>query len=139
MSTVDDLNSVPATSPPAGMCVGVLAATGRKPSGHSSSWAPAQAAVKMGPDTLGGVELGGVGGEPDDGQPVRVRREELLHALADVGLEVVPDQDDRGVQLLVRGGQQGGVGLGQAAALPFCGRGGRRAGSTGAAGDPGGR
>jgi hypothetical protein len=35
MSTVDDLNSAPATSPPAGMCVGVLAATGRKPSSFS--------------------------------------------------------------------------------------------------------
>ena len=40
------------------------------------------------------------------------------HRGADVGVQVVPDQDDRGMQLLVRGGDQAGVvGFGHRAAL----------------------
>jgi len=34
--------------------------------------------------------------------------DERAHHGADVGVEVVPDQDDRGVQLVVRGGDQAG-------------------------------
>jgi hypothetical protein len=47
-----------------------------------------------------------------------MRLSESAHPLADVGVQVVPDQDDRGVQHLVRGGDQVRVvGFGQAAAL----------------------
>ena len=69
---------------------------------------------------LGGVEVGGVGGQPYLGQPVRVRADEPPHRGADVGVQVVPDQDDRGMQFLVRGGDQAGViGFGHRAALAF--------------------
>ena len=78
----------------------------------------AQAVFHVRPDTLGGVEVRGVGGQLDDGQPVRVRTGERAHHSTDVGAGVVPDQDDRGRQLLVRGGDQAGViGFGHAAAL----------------------
>src|SRR5271157_2958325 len=66
------------------------------------------------------VQLGGVGGQPYLGQPVRVRADEPPHRGADVGVQVIPDQDDRGVQLVVRGGDQAGVvGFGHRAALAF--------------------
>ena len=35
--------------------------------------------------------------------------DEGVHYRADVGVQAVPDQDDRGLQLLVRGGDQPGV------------------------------
>ena len=80
----------------------------------------AQAVLHVRPDPFGGVEIGGVGGQPDHGQPVAVRLGERVHHGADVGVQVVPDQDDRGMQLLVRGGDQAGVvGFGHAAALAF--------------------
>ncbi len=66
----------------------------------------AQAVFHIRPDTFGGVEVRGVGGQLDDGQPVRMRTGECAHHGTDVGVEVVPDQDDRGMQLLVRGGDQ---------------------------------
>ena len=78
----------------------------------------AQAVFHVRPDTLGGVEVRGVGGQLDDGQPVRMRAGERAHHSTDVGVEVVPDQDDRGMQLLVRGGDQAGlIGFGHTAAL----------------------
>src|SRR3712207_9172733 len=52
------------------------------------------------------------------GQPVGVRLAELAHGGADVGVQVVPDQDDRGGELKVRGGDQRGVGLFGEAAPP---------------------
>ena len=63
------------------------------------------------------------------------------HLLAAVGVEVVPDQDDRGVQGAVRGGDQGGVvGLGHAGPVCPCGGGGRGRGRrTGPAGRASGR
>jgi hypothetical protein len=65
-----------------------------------------------------GLRSGSIGGQPDHGQPVVMSVGECAHHGADVGVEVVPDQDDRGMQLLVRGGDQAGViGFGHAAAL----------------------
>lgn len=55
------------------------------------------------PDSFGRVEFGGVGGLRHDGQPVGMRGEELPHGLAAVCAQIVPAQDDRGVQLMVRG------------------------------------
>jgi hypothetical protein len=47
-----------------------------------------------------------------------MRADELAHYRADVRVQVVPHQHDRGVQLVVRGGDQGRVvGLQKAAAL----------------------
>jgi hypothetical protein len=66
----------------------------------------AQAVLHVHPDALGGVEVRGVGGQLDDGQPVTVRLGEPAHRGADVGIQIVPDQDDRGMQLVVRGGDQ---------------------------------
>ena len=67
-----------------------------------------------------GLRSGGVRGQPDHGQPVAVKFGEGAHHSADVGVEVVPDQDDRGTQLPVRGGDLAGVvGFGHAAALAF--------------------
>jgi hypothetical protein len=85
---------------------------------HVADSEVAQAVLHVRPGALGGVELGGVGGQPDLGQPVRVSADEPPHRGADVGVQVVPDQDDRGVQLLVRGGDQVRVvGFGHRAAL----------------------
>ena len=65
-----------------------------------------------------GVELRGVGGQPYLGQPVRVRADEPAHHGADVGVQVIPDQDERGLQLVMRGGDQASVvGFGHRAAL----------------------
>jgi hypothetical protein len=47
--------------------------------------------------TPGGVELGSVGRQLDHGQPVGVRVAERVHRGAAVHVEVVPNQDDRGV------------------------------------------
>ena len=62
----------------------------------------------MGPDGLDRVELGGVGGELEDRQPVP-GRDQLAHRPADVGVQVIPDQDERPAKLLVRGVQEPGV------------------------------
>jgi hypothetical protein len=56
-----------------------------------------------------GVQVGSVGGQPDHGQPVAVRVDERAHRGAEVGVQLVPAQDDRGVQLMVGGGDQCGV------------------------------
>src|ERR687897_2957865 len=69
----------------------------------------AQVAFDMRPHALGGVELAGVGRQLDHGQPVGVRLAELAHGGADVGVQVVPDQDDRGGELKVRAGGQRGA------------------------------
>ncbi len=78
----------------------------------------AQAVLHVRPDALGGIEIWGVGGQLDHGQPVAVRLGEPAHRGADVGIQIVPDQDDRGMQLVVRGGDQAGVvGFGHGPAL----------------------
>ena len=60
----------------------------------------------------------GACGQAKHGEPVRVRLGELAHLLAAVSVEVIPDQDDGGVQGAVRGGDQVRVvGFGQARAL----------------------
>ena len=45
-----------------------------------------------------GVEVRGVGGQPDDGQPVLVRLEQSTHRGADVRVQVVPDENERGMK-----------------------------------------
>jgi hypothetical protein len=55
-----------------------------------------------------GVQLGCVGRELVDGQP-RAGGDQLPHLAADVGGQVVPDQDDRPAELLVGAVQQAGV------------------------------
>ena len=69
----------------------------------------AQAAFHGGPGALDGVEVGCIGGHLDDGQPVLVRLQHGAHHAADVRVQVVPAQDDRGMKLAVRGGDQAGV------------------------------
>src|SRR4051795_2623973 len=68
----------------------------------------AQVAFDLRPHALGGVELGGVGRQLNHGQPV-VRVAEPVHRGAAVHVEIVPNQDDRGGELGVRGGDQCGV------------------------------
>ena len=64
------------------------------------SWARSRLArlardrLQVGPDRLDRVELGGVGRELEDRQPVP-GRDQLAHRLADVRVQVVPDQDER--------------------------------------------
>jgi hypothetical protein len=65
---------------------------------HVAGGEVAQAILHVRPDTLGRVELGGVGRQPDLGQPAGVTADEHAHRGADVGVEVIPDQDDRRVQ-----------------------------------------
>ena len=78
----------------------------------------AQAVLHVRPDALGRVEIGGVGGQPHLGQPVAMRADEPSHRGTDVGIQVVPDQNDGGMQLLVSGGDQVSVvGFGHRAAL----------------------
>src|SRR3954447_19362946 len=78
----------------------------------------AQVAFDVCPDALGGVELRGVGRQLDHGQPVVVRVAEPAHRGAAVHVEIVPNQDDRSLQLGVRGGDQPGVVIfGEAAPL----------------------
>ena len=80
----------------------------------------AQAVFHVRPGALDRVEVRGVGRELDDGQPVRVRAGEGAHHGAEVGVQVVPDEDDRGFELIVRGGDQAGVvRFGHAAPLAF--------------------
>ena len=89
----------------------------------AASWSTSRAARLPRPFFMfaqapGGVEVGGVAGQPDLGQPVRVGAGEGAHRGADVGIQVVPDQDDRGLQLPVRGGDQlSVVGFGHGPAL----------------------
>ena len=104
----------------------------------AASWSTSRAArlprpfFMVRPDALGRVEVRGVGGQPDLGQPVRMGAGERAHHGADVGVEVVPDQDDRGLQLLVRGGDQAGVvGFGHRCGARPCVRGGCGPGRTG--------
>ena len=80
----------------------------------------AEAVFHVRPGTLGRVEVGGVGGQLDDCQPVGVRAGEGAHHGAEVGVQIVPDEDDRGFQLMVRGGDQACVVcFGHAAPLAF--------------------
>jgi len=50
-------------------------------------------AFDVAPESLDGIEIGGVSGKPLDSQPVTLPSEEGLHGSALVGVEVVPDQD----------------------------------------------
>ena len=82
-------------------------------------------------------------GQPHLGQPARMSLDEGAHHRADVGVQPVPDQDDRGLQFLVRGGDQPRRSLlrTSSGARP-CARGGRGPGRTGgparrASGTPG--
>jgi len=50
----------------------------------------AQAVFHVRPHALGRVVIRGVGGQLDDGQPVRVRPGELAHHGADVRVQVFP-------------------------------------------------
>jgi hypothetical protein len=69
------------------------------------------------PDRLDGVELGGAGGELEDRQPF-AGCDDFAHCPADVGVQVVPDQDERPAGRLVRGVQEpGAVRLGEPLAL----------------------
>ena len=78
----------------------------------------AQAVLHVRPRTLDGVEVRGISRQPRLGQPVRVRVDEDAHRGADVGVQVIPDQNHGGMQLVVRGGDQAGVvGFGHRAAL----------------------
>src|SRR5438874_7135259 len=75
----------------------------------------AQAAFDVRPDAFGGVEVGGVGGQLDEVQPVPAG-DQVAHRGADVRVQVVPDQHDGGLEVLVGGVEQGGVvGFGEAA------------------------
>jgi hypothetical protein len=80
----------------------------------AASWSTSRAArlprpfFRFAQTPSAGLRWGGVGGQPDHGQPVVMGVDERAHHGADVGVEVVPDQDDRGVQLVVRGGGQAG-------------------------------
>jgi transposase len=69
----------------------------------------AEAVLHYRPGALNGVEVGGVRRQPEHCQPVGVAGGEGLHLAAEVGGEVVPDHDDGGVQVAVRGGDQAGV------------------------------
>ena len=55
--------------------------------------------LEVGPDRLDRVALGGVGRELEDRQP-GPGRGQLARRLGDVGVEVVPDQDERPAELL---------------------------------------
>jgi hypothetical protein len=64
------------------------------------------------------VEVRGVAGQGDHGEPVLAGLGEGTHLPAAVGVEPVPDKDHRGVERVVRGGDQVRVvGFGHAAAL----------------------
>ena len=61
---------------------------------------------------------GAQAGRRGPGQPVRASVDEGAHRGADVGVQVIPNQNDRGMPLVVRGGDQAGVaGFGHRAAL----------------------
>src|SRR5512142_2073772 len=65
------------------------------------------------------LSSGGVGRQLDHGQPAMVRLAELAHRGAAVHVEIVPDRDDRAIELGMCGGDQVGVGIfGEAAPLP---------------------
>src|SRR5579872_5228923 len=64
------------------------------------------------------VEVRSVAGQLHHGQPVLAGLGEGAHLAADVGVEPVPDEDERGVQGAMRGADQVRVvGFGQALAL----------------------
>lgn len=59
----------------------------------------ADAASEVGPHCLDGVQVRGVGRQPDHGQPVP-SIDHVPDGDADVGVQVVPDQHDRAAELL---------------------------------------
>src|SRR5580693_3442765 len=67
-----------------------------------------QRSFQVGPDRFNRVQFAVVRRELVDGQPVP-GCEQLAHRAADVGVQIVPDQYDRAVQLLVGGVQEPGV------------------------------
>jgi hypothetical protein len=64
-----------------------------------------QFASQQRPDHLDRVEVGTAGGQLVDGEPL-VRGDELSHPLGQMGVQIVPDQYDRAVELRVRGDDQ---------------------------------
>ena len=78
----------------------------------------AQAALHHRPRAFDRVEVRGVTGQVDHGQPGLAGLGEGAHLPAAVGIEVVPDDNHRGSQGVVRGGDQVRVvGFGHARAL----------------------
>ncbi len=78
---------------------------------HAGGGEVAQAGLHAGPAALDRVEVGGVGGQPHDGQPVRVRAGELSHGLAAVGFrlsQISPERVDN----------EGWEGMAQVAGVP---------------------
>ena len=67
-----------------------------------------QRPFQVGPDRLHRVQLRRVSRQLEDRQPVPVR-DQLAHRPARVSVQPIPDQDERAVQLLVRGVQEPGV------------------------------
>lgn len=56
----------------------------------------ADAAFQVGPDRFDGVEVGGVGGQADDVQPVP-GVDHLAYGGADVGVQIIPNDNDQAV------------------------------------------
>jgi hypothetical protein len=77
-----------------------------------------QAMLEVGPDALGGVQVRGVGGQADHGQPVGVGVDEGPHLHADLRVQVAQMRITGGVELVVCGGEEGRV-LGLADASAF--------------------
>ena len=83
----------------------------------AAAWLPRLLFIDR-PGALDRVEVGGVAGQLYHGQPVLAGLGEGAHFLAAVGVEVVPDDDERGAQGVVRGGDQVRVvGFGHARAV----------------------
>ena len=62
-------------------------------------------ASQQGPDALDRVEVGCIGGQLVDGQPV-LPGDELPHAVGEMDVEVVPDEHDRAAELLMGSDEQ---------------------------------
>jgi hypothetical protein len=76
-----------------------------------------QGALEVRPDLLDRVQLVCIRREPEHRQPLP-GRDQICHRGADVGMQVVPHDDDGAGELLVRGVEQPGVvGLGESLAL----------------------
>ena len=66
------------------------------------------------------IQVGGVSGQPGHGQPLSVGLDEGAHQGAFMGVQVVPHENQRGMKLMVRGGDQARVvGFGHGPALAF--------------------
>jgi len=66
------------------------------------------------------IQLRGISRQPGHRQPFTVRLDKGAHQGADVGVQVIPADDQRGMKLVVRGGDQVRVvGFGHGPALAF--------------------